>query len=58
MPKRHTVDLWDLRAERMSLLRQLNGSSNAKRQTINKQLQGVSKQIQSICGLTVGGSGS
>lgn len=52
---RNFDELMDLRAERMELLQLLNSSSNAKRQTINKRLMRVTKRIQKLSGVTVGG---
>jgi hypothetical protein len=46
-------ELMDLRAERMTLLSQLNLSSNAKRQIINKRLMRVSKKIQKLAGVNL-----
>lgn len=46
-------ELFDLRAERMELLQQLNFCSNAKRQTINKRLTRVSKKIQRLSGMHI-----
>jgi hypothetical protein len=48
---KHFDELMDLRAERMTLLSQLNLSSNAKRQIINKKLMRVSKKIQKLAGV-------
>ena len=45
--------LMDLRAERMTLLSQLNASSNSKRQIINKRLMRVSKRIQRLAGVNL-----
>ena len=45
--------LMDLRAERMTLLSQLNASSNSKRQIINKRLMRVSKKIQRLAGVNL-----
>lgn len=45
--------LMDLRAERMTLLAQLNASSNSRRQIINKRLMRVSKKIQKLAGVAV-----
>ena len=53
---RHTDELMDLRAERISLLAMLNSSSNSRRQRINKRLMSVSKKIQKICGVGPGAS--
>jgi hypothetical protein len=53
MVMRQTEDLFELRAERISLLSQLNNSSNARRQLLNKRLMAVSKKIQKICGISV-----
>ncbi|MBY0587497.1 hypothetical protein K2X85_09990 [bacterium] len=50
---KHFDELMDLRAERMTLLSQLNLSSNAKRQIINKKLMRVSKKIQKLAGVHV-----
>ena len=50
---RNFDQLMDLRAERMTLLSQLNVSSNAKRQIINKKLMRVSKRIQRLAGVPV-----
>jgi hypothetical protein len=50
---RHSDELFDLRAERMTLLAQLNVSSNSRRQIINKRLMRVSKKIQKLAGVTV-----
>lgn len=46
-------ELMDLRAERMSLLAQLDNSSNSKRQVINKRLMSVSKKIQRLAGVAI-----
>lgn len=50
---KHFDELMDLRAERMTLLSQLDLSSNAKRQIINKRLMRVSKKIQKLAGVHV-----
>jgi hypothetical protein len=55
---KHFDELMDLRAERMTLLSQLNLSSNAKRQIINKKLMRVSKRIQKLAGVTLVAKGS
>lgn len=48
---RHFDELMELRAERISLLQELNTSSNLKRQSINKRLMKVSKRIQRLTGI-------
>ena len=50
---RNFDELMDLRAERITLLSQLNASSNSRRQIINKRLMRVSKKIQKLAGVTV-----
>jgi hypothetical protein len=50
---RHFDELMELRAERMSLLQELNTSSNPKRQSINKRLMQVSKRIQRLAGVAL-----
>jgi len=50
---RNFDELMDLRAERITLLSQLNASSNSRRQIINKRLMRVSKKIQKLAGVAV-----
>lgn len=50
---RNADELMDLRAERISLLAQLDQCSNSKRQAINKRLMTVSKKIQRLAGVAV-----
>ena len=50
---RNFDELMDLRAERITLLSQLNASSNSRRQIINKRLMRVSKKIQKLAGVTI-----
>jgi hypothetical protein len=44
-------DIWDLRAERLNLLQQLDKCSNLRRQRLNKQIVILSKKIQRIAGV-------
>lgn len=50
---RNADELMDLRAERITLLAQLDHCSNSKRQAINKRLMSVSKKIQRLAGVSL-----